>query len=316
MRPRCDSGQALPLALGLAGVLLVLTFGLLQVGRAHLAAAQAQTAADLTALAAARDISGGRPADLTPLARHAIEARAAEVASGSGARLRRLRLPRGSDDSRREVEVIVSHPGPLGTVVEAFARAGSREETEGHLPGRTWASGGGYDGPLVHRDGRPICPAVAAAFDRMDAAAQTAGVDLVVISGFRSDAEQAELFRRRPDPRWVAPPGRSRHREATELDIAGTNGAWRWLAANAGRFGFVQRYSWEPWHWGYVAGCRSARGRSGRALAARDEGLARAAAKANVVLLEDPDFGGGRAQSAPAAVAAGLARNDPGYRRP
>jgi soluble lytic murein transglycosylase-like protein len=24
---------------------------------------------------------------------------------------------------------------------------------------------------------------------------------------------------------------------------------------NGGRFGFVQRYSWEPWHWGYVPGC-------------------------------------------------------------
>jgi hypothetical protein len=51
----------------------------------------------------------------------------------------------------------------------------------------------------------------------------------------------------------VAPPGRSLHRCATELDV-GPSSAYGWLAANAERFGFVQRYSWEPWHYGYAAG--------------------------------------------------------------
>ena len=31
--------------------------------------------------------------------------------------------------------------------------------------------------------------------------------------------------------------------------------AHAWLARNATRFGFTQRYSWEPWHYGYVPGC-------------------------------------------------------------
>ena len=102
-----------------------------------------------------------------------------------------------------------------------------------------------------------MCPAVGAAFAMMDAAARAQGIDLVVNSGFRSDAEQAILFARHPDPKWVAPPGRSRHRDATELDINMGDGgaAHAWLRANAGAFGFVQRYSWEPWHWGYVPGC-------------------------------------------------------------
>jgi Transglycosylase SLT domain/D-alanyl-D-alanine carboxypeptidase len=92
----------------------------------------------------------------------------------------------------------------------------------------------------------------------MDAAANGDGVDLVVVSGFRSDAEQAALFARHPDPKWVAPPGRSRHRDATELDLNmndGGGGAYAWLSRNGPRFGFVQRYSWEPWHWGYLPGC-------------------------------------------------------------
>jgi hypothetical protein len=96
-------------------------------------------------------------------------------------------------------------------------------------------------------------PDVAAAFDRMAAAAARDGVTLVVNSGFRSDAEQAALFAAHPDPRWVAPPGKSLHRCATELDL-GPESAYGWLAANAARFGFVQRYSWEAWHFGFTAG--------------------------------------------------------------
>jgi Transglycosylase SLT domain/D-alanyl-D-alanine carboxypeptidase len=76
---------------------------------------------------------------------------------------------------------------------------------------------------------------------------------LVVDSGFRSDAEQAALFAQNPDPQWVAPPGTSLHRCATELDL-GPPAAYGWLAANAPRFGFLNRYSWEPWHFGYTEG--------------------------------------------------------------
>ena len=114
------------------------------------------------------------------------------------------------------------------------------------------ATGGGYDGPLAHRQGKPMRPDVALAFDRMATAArEEAGLSLGVSSGFRSDAEQAVLFAAHPDPKWVAPSGESLHRYATELDL-GPAGAYAWLAANAGRFGFVQRYSWEPWHYGYT----------------------------------------------------------------
>ena len=114
------------------------------------------------------------------------------------------------------------------------------------------AAGGGYSGPLVYRQGKPMRPDVARAFDRMAAAARKeAGIDLLVNSGFRSDAEQAELFAANPDPKWVAPPGQSLHRNATELDL-GPEGAYAWLEANSRRFGFIKRYSWEPWHFGYI----------------------------------------------------------------
>ena len=133
-----------------------------------------------------------------------------------------------------------------GIPVRARATAELIPDAGGGLPGH--ASGGGYDGPLAYRQGKPMRPDVALAFDRMAAAARKeAGLFISVSSGFRSDAEQARLFAAHPDPKWVAPPGESLHRYATELDL-GPPAAYGWLAANAGRFGFVQRYAWEAWH--------------------------------------------------------------------
>jgi LAS superfamily LD-carboxypeptidase LdcB len=87
-------------------------------------------------------------------------------------------------------------------------------------------------------------PDVALAFDRLDAAAKRGGVALMIVSAFRSNAEQARLFAAHPDPKWVAPPGKSLHRLGTELDL-GPASAYGWLAANAPRFGFIKRYNWE-----------------------------------------------------------------------
>jgi soluble lytic murein transglycosylase-like protein len=99
-------------------------------------------------------------------------------------------------------------------------------------------------------------PDVALAFDRMAAAARADGVALVIASAFRSNAEQAALFAAHPDPKWVARPGESLHRLGTELDL-GPQVAYAWLAAHAPRFGLIQRYAWEPWHWGLRAGAGS-----------------------------------------------------------
>ncbi len=113
-------------------------------------------------------------------------------------------------------------------------------------------SGGEYSGPLEYRQGKPMRPDVALAFDRMAAAARKeAGVALTISSAFRTDGEQATLFAANPDPKWVAPPGTSLHRLGTELDL-GPASAYGWLASNAGRFGFLKRYDHEPWHFGYT----------------------------------------------------------------
>jgi D-alanyl-D-alanine carboxypeptidase len=87
-------------------------------------------------------------------------------------------------------------------------------------------------------------PDVAVAFHRMAAGARRgAGLTLLVTSGHRSDAEQAKLFAAHPDPKWVAPPGTSLHRYATELDL-GPPAAYGWLGENCRRFGFIKCYAW------------------------------------------------------------------------
>jgi LAS superfamily LD-carboxypeptidase LdcB len=94
---------------------------------------------------------------------------------------------------------------------------------------------GEYSGPLARRQGKQMRPDMAAAFDRMEAAARADGVTPIINSALRSNAEQAALFARNPDPKWVAPPGRSLHRLGTELDI-GLPSAYARLAANGERF--------------------------------------------------------------------------------
>jgi D-alanyl-D-alanine carboxypeptidase len=131
--------------------------------------------------------------------------------------------------------------------IAARATAELSPASDDGFPGQ--ASGRGYGGPLAYRQGKPIRPDVALPFDRLSAAARReAGLFLSISSGYRSDAEQAALFAAHPDPKWVAPPGESLHRYSTELDL-GPPAAYSWLAANAGRFGFIQRYSWEAWHY-------------------------------------------------------------------
>lgn len=231
-----------------------------------------QRAADLAAVSAARSMRDDLARLLAPallpsgspnpahLARAAYlsRARAAALVAGrdNGVDPDRLRIsfPDGDEPVPVRVEAMVTAKVEAGegVVVEASAIAEAGAPVSGGGMS-SMATGGGYGGPLLYRNGKGMRPDVAAAFDRMAFAARGDGVELVVVSGFRSDAEQAALFAAHPDPKWVAPPGHSLHRCATELDL-GPETAYSWLAANAGRFGFLKRYEWEAWHFGFIAG--------------------------------------------------------------
>jgi soluble lytic murein transglycosylase-like protein len=231
----------------------------------------AQRAADLGALAGARAMLAAYPR-LFELAvldgranpRHLGQAAyrrigaaaAADVARRNGAEAVATSWPDGGSFAPTRVRVRVElelRAGRASAGLDAIADAELAPDAAGGVSGAE-----GYAGPLALRQGKPMRPDVASAFDRMDRAARAAGVGLIIASAYRSDAEQARLFAARPDPKWVAPPGKSLHRLGTELDL-GPPAAYAWLARNAERFGFRQRYAWEPWHYGYVraAGTRS-----------------------------------------------------------
>ena len=246
-------GQALFLLLAalLGAAVLTVVFGAVAHGLAT--KADEQRAADLGALAGAKAMRGaydrlfapplidGRP-NPDHLERGAYLA-LGEQAAQSGAR----------DNGARDVRVSFPAADPLApTRVRVEVDRRVRADAELAPPASMAAPSadqGQYAGPFAYRQGKPMRPDTAQAFDRMAKAAAADGVQLIVVSAFRSDAEQAVLFARHPDPKWVAPPGKSLHRLGTEIDF-GPRTAWPWLDANAPRFHFVRRYPWEPWHFG------------------------------------------------------------------
>lgn len=130
-------------------------------------------------------------------------------------------------------------------------------------------------------NGQLLQPAAAEAFRNMAEAAWADGVRIVLLSGFRSQAHQAQLFygvaaRRgislHERARVSAPPGFSEHHTGYAIDVAdgwnpsrlsqsfAESRAGRWMMANAQRFCFelsfprgnAQGIAYEPWHWRYV----------------------------------------------------------------
>jgi hypothetical protein len=261
-------GQASVLLVAALAAVLVGVLVLGAVARGVAQEAAAQRAVDLAALAGARVMHETNPRLFEPatiedrpnprhLTRDAYlalaRAAAEQVAEANGAGHASVRFPDGDSFApvrirveAREVVELRRGDERRSVPIDVAAEAELAPTAAADL-----AAGGGYDGPLAYRQGKPMRPDVALAFDRMERAAREDGVTLLVSNGYRSDAEQAELFRRNPDPKWVAPPGTSLHRYGTELDL-GPRAAYGWLALNAGRFHFIQRYPHEPWHYGYT----------------------------------------------------------------
>jgi soluble lytic murein transglycosylase-like protein len=274
-----ETGQALPLVLGAAMVVIALALIAVAIGSATTGAGRVQRAADLAAVAAARSLRDDHPRLFEParlpdgrrnpralgervyVERARLAAEAVSERAGIAERRIRVTFPEGSE---APVRVTVAVRGELAeAALPAARRRGSSERfpvearatAEAVFPspapgGEAAHAEGDYSGPLAYRQGKPMRPDTARAFDELLASAAGDGVALTITSAYRSDAEQAALFAANPDPTWVAPPGVSLHRCGTELDL-GPSTAYGWLAANAARFGFVQRYAWEAWHYGY-----------------------------------------------------------------
>jgi hypothetical protein len=148
------------------------------------------------------------------------------------------------------------------TVVALGAEGGVLAVTTGSWPAAKQDHGrlGRADGALpddasVYDDTLPgvakLDPALLGALR----AAAGQGVGLVVQSGWRSAAYQAQLLREaiqkygseEEAARWVATPERSAHVAGDAVDI-GPPEAAAWLADHGAAFGLCRIYANEPWH--------------------------------------------------------------------
>jgi zinc D-Ala-D-Ala carboxypeptidase len=121
-----------------------------------------------------------------------------------------------------------------------------------------------------------LVPETARAWRQMKTAALADGIELLLVSGFRSVSYQVELIRKKlaagQDIEAIlkvnAAPGFSEHHSGRAVDVAtpGTrplteefesSAAFGWLTGNARRFDFTMPYvrnnafgfAFEPWHW-------------------------------------------------------------------
>ncbi|TKJ21541.1 hydrolase [Blastococcus sp. CCUG 61487] len=172
------------------------------------------------------------------------------VAAGSAA----VRVPVAAPAAPNEPLLGTSPTGPCGAELPA--------------PGVTSPRWGGYDNGKIPTDA--LCRLgvhrhalrcdAAAGYLAMDAAYRAAfGTPLCITDSYRSLAGQVTAFHLKPA--LAAVPGTSNHGWALAVDLCGGinvagSAQWRWMTANAGRFGFVQP-AWaapggekpEPWHW-------------------------------------------------------------------
>lgn len=110
------------------------------------------------------------------------------------------------------------------------------------------------------------------------------GINLFVVSAYRSNQRQAEIFNNKLQQwldsglsqeeafentqRYIAPPGTSEHATGLAVDLNSLEEEfdqtpeYRWLCSHASEFGFILRYqkekedvtkiAYEPWHYRYV----------------------------------------------------------------
>lgn len=130
-------------------------------------------------------------------------------------------------------------------------------------------------------ESRLVRAEAAKATEKMFSAAQSEGIQLVIISAYRSYATQKRVFEyyvsrdgQKVAETYSARPGYSEHQSGLTMDIAAVgdtdvleasfaNGpAGIWAAANCHRFGYILRYPqgkqaitgyiFEPWHFRYI----------------------------------------------------------------
>ena len=108
---------------------------------------------------------------------------------------------------------------------------------------------------VVKVDNKPVEIDTANAYIAMQSSARNAGVNLRIVSGFRTNSQQQHLYGcytncNCNNCNLAARPGYSNHQSGHALDLNSSDaGVSSWLNNNGARFGFRRTVANEPWHW-------------------------------------------------------------------
>ncbi|MDP2343462.1 MAG: M15 family metallopeptidase [Deltaproteobacteria bacterium] len=118
-----------------------------------------------------------------------------------------------------------------------------------------YRSGNSFPIKVVKVDAKPIETETANAYIAMQAKAKTAGINIRIVSGFRTNAEQQYFYNcyvncNCNSCNLAARPGTSNHQSGHALDLnTSDGGVYSWLSAHADEFGFRRTVPSEIWHW-------------------------------------------------------------------
>lgn len=144
--------------------------------------------------------------------------------------------------------------GPVETGDSPVSETDGAENPDGRLQFGTTAFDTEYAGI------GKLSPELRDALQAATRDAQSAGVSVMVNSGWRSVELQEQLLQdavaeygsEEEASRWVASPETSLHVSGDAVDVEG-NGASDWLATNGASYGLCLTYLNEPWHFEYQA---------------------------------------------------------------
>ncbi len=118
-----------------------------------------------------------------------------------------------------------------------------------------YTSGNSFKIKVVTIDGKKVEWKTANAYMEMAKAAAKSGVQIRIVSGFRSMSEQQYLYSCYVNCscngcNLAAKPGYSNHQSGHALDLnTSAPGVYNWLSNNGGKFGFKRTVPSEAWHW-------------------------------------------------------------------
>ncbi len=125
-----------------------------------------------------------------------------------------------------------------------------------------YVQGGAFTITVFHIDGEPVEVNSGNAFHVMREAAAADGVDIHIVSGFRTMSEQQYLYAcyvncNCNNCNLAATPGYSNHQSGHAFDVNTTGyggSVYNWLNANGASFGFANTVAGEHWHWEWWEG--------------------------------------------------------------